>query len=72
MRRFLIVVEKANGNFSAYSPDLPGCVATAATPEETRVRMPEAIDLHIQGLRDDRLPVPQPSSTADHVEVAGL
>ena len=47
MRRFLIVVEKANGTFSAYSPDLPGCVATGTTPEETTVRMHEAIDLHI-------------------------
>lgn len=72
MQRFLIVVEKAKGNYSAYSPDLPGCVATGATPVEIRQRMQEAIDLHIQGLREDRLPVPEPSSTADYVEVAGL
>jgi len=69
MRRFLIVVEKANGNFSAYSPDLPGCVATGATPEETTARMHEAIDLHIQGLREDQLPIPEPSATAAYVEV---
>jgi predicted RNase H-like HicB family nuclease len=69
MRRFLIVVEKANGNFSAYSPDLPGCVATGATPEETTVRMHEAIDLHIQGLQEDQLPIPEPSATAAYVEV---
>jgi len=69
MRRFLIVVEKANGNFSAYSPDLPGCVATGATPEEATVRMHEAIDLHIQGLREDQLPIPEPSATASYVEV---
>ena len=70
MRRFLIVVERANHNFSAYSPDLPGCVATGATVEETRARMHEAIDLHIRGLKEDRLPVPEPSATAAYVEVA--
>jgi len=69
MRRFLIVVEKANGNFSAYSPDLPGCVTTGTTPEETTVRMHEAIDLHIRGLREDHLPIPEPSATAAYVEV---
>jgi predicted RNase H-like HicB family nuclease len=70
MRRFLIVVERATDNFSAYSPDLPGCVATGATVEETRARMHEAIDLHIQGLKEDRLPVPEPSATAAYVEIA--
>ena len=69
MRRFLIVVERANGNFSAYLPDLPGCVATGATPEETQARMHEAIDMHIKGLRDDRVPIPEPSATAAYVEV---
>jgi predicted RNase H-like HicB family nuclease len=69
MRRFLIVVEKASGNFSAYSPDLPGCVATGATPEETQARMREAIDMHIRGLREDHLPIPEPSATATYVEV---
>jgi predicted RNase H-like HicB family nuclease len=69
MRRFLIVVEKANGNFSAYSPDLPGCVATGATLEETHVRMREAIDLHIKGLQEDHLPIPEPSATAAYVDV---
>ena len=69
MRRFLIVVEKAGNNYSAYSPDLPGCVATAATPEETKARMQSAIDMHVRGLRDDQLPVPEPSATAEYVEV---
>ena len=69
MRRFLIVVEKANGNYSAYSPDLPGCVATGKTPAETKARMQSAIALHVQGLREDRLPVPDPSATAEYVEV---
>jgi predicted RNase H-like HicB family nuclease len=70
MRRFLIVVEKANGNYSGYSPDLPGCVATGTTPQETTLRMHEAIDAHIRGLREDHLPVPEPSAIAEYVEVA--
>jgi len=70
MRRFLIVVEKAGSNFSAYSPDLPGCVATGATPEDTKVRMQAAIDMHVQGLREDHLPIPEPSAIAEYVEIA--
>jgi predicted RNase H-like HicB family nuclease len=70
MRRFLIVVEKAASNFSAYSPDLPGCIATGATPEETKARMQTAIAMHVQGLREDRLPIPEPSAIAEYVEIA--
>ena len=70
MRRFLIVVEKAGTNFSAYSPDLPGCVATGATPEETKARMRSAIDMHVQGLREDHLPIPEPTAIAEYVEIA--
>jgi predicted RNase H-like HicB family nuclease len=69
MRRFLIVVEKAEQNFSAYSPDLPGCVATGATPEETKQHMRAAIEMHLQGLREDHLPIPEPSASAEYVEV---
>lgn len=69
MRRFLIVVEKAASNFSAYSPDLPGCAATGASPEETKARMQTGIDMHVQGLVDDRLPIPEPSAIAEYVEV---
>ena len=68
MRRLLIVVEKACSNFSAYSPDLPGCVATGATPEETQASMKAAIDMHVRGLREDRLPIPEPSATAAYVD----
>jgi len=70
MRRFLIVVEKAGSDFSAYSPDLPGCVASGATPEETKARMRSAIDMHVQGLREDHLPIPEPSAIAEYVEIA--
>lgn len=70
MRRFLIVVEKAGSTFSAYSPDLPGCVATGATPEQTKARMQTAIAMHVEGLREDHQPVPEPSAIAEYVEVA--
>lgn len=69
MYRFLIVVEKANGNYSAYSPDLPGCVATGVTREETEKNMYEAIEIHICGLLEDGLPVPEPNSFAEYVIV---
>ncbi|MEX2088368.1 MAG: type II toxin-antitoxin system HicB family antitoxin [Bacteroidota bacterium] len=69
MYRFLIVVEKANGNFSAYAPDLPGCVATGTTREEAERNMHEAIEFHIHGLREDNLPIPESSSFAEYVMV---
>lgn len=58
MYRFLIVIEKANNNYSAYSPDLPGCVATGATHENAERNMYEAIEMHIEGLLEDNLPIP--------------
>jgi predicted RNase H-like HicB family nuclease len=70
MRRYLIVIEKADGNFSAYSPDLPGCVATGLTREETERNMEEAIRMHLDGLREDGLPLPEPAATAEYVQVA--
>ena len=69
MHRFLIVIESAGNNFSAYSPDLPGCVATGATREETERRMYEAIQLHVEGLREDKQPVPTSTSFAEYVVV---
>ena len=59
MYRFLIVIEKAGKNFSAYSPDLPGCVATGKTREETARNMHEAIEMHVQGMIEDKMRVPQ-------------
>lgn len=67
--RFLIVIENAGDNFSAYSPDLPGCVATGATREETEQNMYEAIQMHIEGLVEDGLPVPQSTAFAEYVVV---
>ena len=69
MYRFLIVIEKANGNYSAYSPDLPGCIATGATREEVGRNIHEAIELHVQGLLEDNLPIPESNSFAEYVAV---
>jgi predicted RNase H-like HicB family nuclease len=63
--RYAIVIEKAARNFSAYVPDLPGCVATAETLEAVEREIRDAIRLHIEGLREDGLPVPKPTSIAD-------
>ena len=68
--RYAIVIEKAEGNYSAYVPDLPGCIATGATLEETEAGIREAIAFHLSGLREDGLPIPPPSSRVDYVEVA--
>ena len=65
-----IVVERAANNYSAYVPDLPGCIATGVTMEETEQLIREAIELHLTGLLEDGLPIPQPSSQVDYVEVA--
>src|SRR5262245_24818318 len=69
--RYAIVIEKAENNYSAYVPDLPGCIATGATIEETETLIREAIELHLTGLREDGLPIPQPSSQVEYVEVTG-
>ena len=68
--RYAIVIETAGSNFSAYVPDLPGCVATGATIEEAETRIREAIEFHLDGLRADNLPIPPASSRVDYVEVA--
>ncbi len=65
MYRFLVVIEKVNNNYSAYSPDLPGCVATGATREEAEKNMYEAIEMHIEGLLEDKLPIPESKSFAE-------
>ena len=68
--RYAIVIEDAGGNFSAYVPDLPGCIAVGATQEETETAIREAIEFHLEGLREDNLPIPNASSHVDYVEVA--
>lgn len=69
MYRFLIVIEKANGNYSVYSPDLPGCVATGASRDEAEKNMHEAIEIHVRGLQEDNLPIPESHSFAEYVVV---
>jgi len=69
MRRFLVVIERAKDNFSAYSPDLPGCVATGETREEVEKNMHEAIELHVRGLLEDNLPVPESVSFAEYIAI---
>jgi predicted RNase H-like HicB family nuclease len=70
MYHFLIVIEKAKSNYSAYSPDLPGCVAAGKTREDATQNMYEAIELHVQGLREDKLPVPKSHSYAEYLAVS--
>jgi len=69
MYRFLVVIEKANGNYSAYSPDLPGCVATGKTRSETEHRMHEAIQFHLQGMKKEGMPIPQSKTIAEYIAV---
>jgi predicted RNase H-like HicB family nuclease len=68
--RYAVVIEKAEGNYSAYVPDLPGCVATGANVEEAEAQIREAIAFHLDGLREDGLPMPPPSSYVEYVDVA--
>jgi predicted RNase H-like HicB family nuclease len=68
--RYAVVIESAGDNYSAYVPDLPGCVATAGTPAETQVAIREAIEFHLDGMRKDGTPVPAPSIRVEYVEVA--
>jgi predicted RNase H-like HicB family nuclease len=66
--RYAIDIEKAENNYSAYAPDLPGCVATGETVDEVEAEMAEAIRLHIEGLKEDGLPIPAPTAIAEYVE----
>ena len=67
MNKFLIVLEPTPTGFSAYSPDLPGCIATGATVPETETNMYEAIQMHLEGLREDNTPIPPSSSIAEYL-----
>ena len=68
--RYAVVIERAESNFSAYVPDLPGCVATGATLEEAEREIREAIAFHLDGIREDGLPVPPGASVVEYVDVA--
>jgi predicted RNase H-like HicB family nuclease len=68
--RYAVVIEKAEGNYSAYVPDLPGCVATGATVEEAESEIRDAIAFHLEGMREDGLPIPAPTSKVEYIDLA--
>ncbi len=68
--RYAVVIERAEGNYSAYVPDLPGCVATGSTVAEVETEIREAILFQVGGLREDGLPIPAPESQVEYVDVA--
>lgn len=68
--KYAIVIEKAGKNYSAYVPDLPGCVATGATREEVESQIREAVEFHLEGMREDGEAIPEPSSRVEYIEVA--
>jgi len=66
--KYLVVIEKAESNYAAYIPDLPGCIATAATLDELQRNIRSAVAMHLEGLREDGLPVPELQTVAEFVE----
>ncbi|HMB57922.1 MAG TPA: type II toxin-antitoxin system HicB family antitoxin [Arenimonas sp.] len=68
--RYAVVIEDAGANYSAYVPDLPGCIATGATIEEVEHRIRSAIEMHMAGMREDGEPIPPPSSQVEYIDVA--
>jgi predicted RNase H-like HicB family nuclease len=68
--KYAVVIERADSNYSAYVPDLPGCVATGATIKDAENEIREAIRFHIEGMKEDGLPIPAPSSAVEYIEVA--
>ena len=69
MKKYLVVFEKASKNYAAYSPDIPGCAATGKTRKETEKNIREAIGFHLEGLKEDGLSLPEPTSFTEYVEV---
>jgi predicted RNase H-like HicB family nuclease len=67
--RYAVVIEKAEGNYSAYVPDLPGCVATGMTLAEVETEIRDAIAFHLDGMREDGITIPQPSSQVEYIDV---
>jgi predicted RNase H-like HicB family nuclease len=68
--RYAIVIEKAGGNYSAYVPDLPGCVATGASVQEVEVEIRDAIRFHLEGLKEDGSPIPPPTTIAEYADIS--
>ena len=70
MYRFLIIIEKGSRNYSAYAPDLPGCIATGKTLDEVKANMREAIKMHIEGMVEDHEPIPTSQTMADYLDIS--
>ena len=70
VRRYLVVLERTDRNFGAHVPDLPGCVATGQTPQETLRLMQEAVEMHVRGMEEDGLAVPEPTATACYISLS--
>jgi predicted RNase H-like HicB family nuclease len=70
MNRFLVIYEQTNRNYSAYSLDLPGCVATGSTKRQVEANMRKAIQMHLEGLREERIPIPRKRVTAGYIQVS--
>jgi len=70
--KYAVVIERASDNYAAYVPDLPGCITTGATVEETERNIREAIELHLEGMRENGLPIPEPRTVAVAVEVGAV
>jgi predicted RNase H-like HicB family nuclease len=70
MKRYAVVIEKAGGNYGAHVPDLPGCVSTGDTLEDVRRNIQEAIEFHLEGMREDGVDIPEPTTEVDYAEVA--
>jgi predicted RNase H-like HicB family nuclease len=68
VQRYLVIIEKAKGNYSAFSPDVPGCIANGATREEAEQEFHAALQMHLEGLKEDGLPIPPPSASVGYVE----
>ena len=68
MHRYLVIIEKANGNYSAFSPDVPGCIATGETREAAEQEMQAALQMHLEGMKEDGLPIPEPSASVGYIE----
>ncbi len=69
MNKYSVIIEKANSNYGAYSPDIPGCIATGKTRPEVEKNIKEAIAFHLEGLKEDGLPIPEPKSSTEYIEV---
>ena len=69
MYKYLVIFEKGGDNYSAYSPDIPGCIATGSTRDEVEKNIREAISFHIEGMVEDGLPLPEPASFTEYIEV---